>query len=147
LARLRPAVRHCRERYDGRGYPDRLAGEEIPLEARVLAVAEACDALLSERPHRQALGRLAAAQALRAGAGTQWDPRVVEALLAGRADLLDLGGPQGPGAAVAPVPDSLESWGPDESAVPRQKPETVTTACQDTVGPLEEPGGSEDGLF
>lgn len=87
LAHLRPGVRGHHERYDGTGYPDGLAGEAIPLAARVLAVAEAFDAMLSDRPYRPALTPAAAEAALAAGAGTQWDPKVVAAALACRATL------------------------------------------------------------
>ncbi len=74
-------VRHHHERWDGKGYPDRLAGEAIPLGARILAVADTFDALTSDRPYRSGLSAEKAAQILREGAGTQWDAAVVEALL------------------------------------------------------------------
>ncbi len=54
FAKLRPGVRHHHERFDGTGYPDRLAGSAIPLEARILAVADTCDALMSQRRYRPA---------------------------------------------------------------------------------------------
>ncbi|MFZ5643630.1 MAG: HD domain-containing phosphohydrolase [Bacillota bacterium] len=72
-----PYIRHHHERYDGSGYPDRLEGSDIPLGARVLAVADAFDALLSPRPYRKAYSQDEALQILRDGAGTQWDPKVV----------------------------------------------------------------------
>jgi putative nucleotidyltransferase with HDIG domain len=82
---LRPAadiVHAQHERYDGAGYPRRLAGDAIPLGARIFAAAEAYDAVTTGR-HRQArLDDAAARAALRAGSGTQFDPRVVEAFLA-----------------------------------------------------------------
>lgn len=81
LAHLRPAVRHHHEQYDGSGYPDRLAGSAIPLLARVIAVADAADALMWPRPHRDALPREQLEAQLEAGAGTQWDPEVVRAFL------------------------------------------------------------------
>jgi response regulator RpfG family c-di-GMP phosphodiesterase/DNA-binding SARP family transcriptional activator len=65
------------ERWDGTGYPRGLAGPQIPLEARILAAAEAADSLLHERPHRPALSRAEACRELAAGAGTQFDPAVV----------------------------------------------------------------------
>jgi HD-GYP domain-containing protein (c-di-GMP phosphodiesterase class II) len=70
------------ERIDGRGYPHGLAGEEIPLEARILAVADAYEAMTADRAYRAALGHDAAQAELRAGSGTQFDPAVVEAFLA-----------------------------------------------------------------
>jgi diguanylate cyclase (GGDEF)-like protein len=69
------------ERIDGRGYPHGLAGEQIPLEARILAVADAYEAMTADRPYRAALGHDAAREQLRECAGTQFDPRVVEAFL------------------------------------------------------------------
>jgi HD-GYP domain-containing protein (c-di-GMP phosphodiesterase class II) len=74
-------VRHHHEGWDGRGYPDGLAGEAIPLGARILAVADTFDALTSNRPYREGMPLERAVAILRDGAGTQWDPRVVEALL------------------------------------------------------------------
>jgi HD-GYP domain-containing protein (c-di-GMP phosphodiesterase class II) len=73
-------VRHHHERWDGRGYPDRLAGEEIPLAARVFAVADALDALTSDRPYRRATRFSRAREEIRAHAGSQFDPGVVDAL-------------------------------------------------------------------
>jgi diguanylate cyclase (GGDEF)-like protein len=69
------------ERIDGGGYPAGLAGDEIPLEARILAVADAYEAMTADRPYRTALGHDAARAELQAGAGTQFDPAVVEAFL------------------------------------------------------------------
>lgn len=74
-------VRHHRERYDGLGYPDGLAGDAVPLGARVLAVATAFAAMTSPRPHRPARSVAAAAAELRQEAGRQFDPEVVAALL------------------------------------------------------------------
>jgi HD-GYP domain-containing protein (c-di-GMP phosphodiesterase class II) len=76
---LAPIVRHHHERFDGGGYPDGLAGEEIPLGARVVAVADTFDALTSSRPYRSARRRRQAMALLVAEAGTQLDPRVVQA--------------------------------------------------------------------
>jgi putative nucleotidyltransferase with HDIG domain len=73
-------VRHHHERVDGRGYPDGLPGEEIPLESRIILVADAFEAMTSDRPYRKAPGRGFALEELRRGAGTQFDPAVVEAL-------------------------------------------------------------------
>jgi hypothetical protein len=81
---LHPFVRQCarssHERIDGTGYPERLSGEEIPLPARIVFVADALDALTSTRPYRAARPMLAALAEIRAHAGTQFCPRVVDAL-------------------------------------------------------------------
>jgi hypothetical protein len=74
-------VRSHHERWDGLGYPDGLAGEAIPLGARILAVADTFDALTSDRPYRKGMELSRATAILREGAGTQWDARVVEAFL------------------------------------------------------------------
>jgi putative nucleotidyltransferase with HDIG domain len=76
------AVRGHHERWDGRGYPDELAGEEIPIASRVIAVADAWHAMTSNRSYRRALDEEHARQELCDGAGTQFDPAVVDALLA-----------------------------------------------------------------
>ena len=75
-------VRGHHERWDGTGYPDRLRGDAIPLGARVIAVADAYDAMTTTRPYRTALPREEAFRRLRKGAGAQWDARMVEAFLA-----------------------------------------------------------------
>jgi HD-GYP domain-containing protein (c-di-GMP phosphodiesterase class II) len=72
-------VRHHHERWDGAGYPDGLAGESIPLAARVFAVADALDALTTDRPYRPASTFEHARQVVLAGAGSQFDPAVVAA--------------------------------------------------------------------
>jgi ribonuclease P protein subunit RPR2 len=72
-------VRHHHERWDGHGYPDGLAGEDIPLAARVFAVADVFDALTTERPYRQASTLAEARRMITAESGTQFDPTVVEA--------------------------------------------------------------------
>jgi HD-GYP domain-containing protein (c-di-GMP phosphodiesterase class II) len=81
---LHPFVRQCarssHERIDGTGYPDGLSGEEIPLPARIVFVADALDALTSTRPYRPARPMLAALAEIRAHAGTQFCPQVVAAL-------------------------------------------------------------------
>ncbi|MBU2516560.1 MAG: HD-GYP domain-containing protein, partial [Proteobacteria bacterium] len=72
-------VRHHHERWDGLGYPDGLAGEAIPLPARVISVADAFDAMTSDRPYRNAMGLRDALKELERGSSTQFDPDVVEA--------------------------------------------------------------------
>ncbi|HEY4555666.1 MAG TPA: HD domain-containing phosphohydrolase, partial [Lysobacter sp.] len=77
------ALRH-QERYDGSGYPDGLAGDAIPLEARIVAVADVFDALISQRPYRAAWDVDSALQYLSSQRGLQFDPRCVDALLSMR---------------------------------------------------------------
>jgi putative two-component system response regulator len=76
-----PFIKHHHERYDGNGYPDGLRGEQIPLGARVLAVADAYDALTSNRPYRKAMSSHAALEILvEETRGGKWEPRLVDAL-------------------------------------------------------------------
>jgi two-component system response regulator RpfG len=83
------ALRH-HERYDGSGYPDGLAGEEIPIEARIVAVADVLDALLSPRPYKPSWPLADALQFLGEKAGILFDPRCVEALLRNQDRLQDI---------------------------------------------------------
>ena len=78
---LLPAVRHHHERIDGAGYPDGLGGDDIPLFARIIAVADAFVAMTSDRPYRGRLSRTEAIGILRQGAGKQWDATLVERFL------------------------------------------------------------------
>ena len=79
-ASLLPIIRHHHERYDGRGYPDGLCGRQIPRLARIVSICDAFDALVNDRPYRARLSTEEAVAVLRAGAGTQWDPEMVEIL-------------------------------------------------------------------
>jgi HD-GYP domain-containing protein (c-di-GMP phosphodiesterase class II) len=74
-----PAVLHHHERWDGQGYPRGLAGDAIPLAARIIAVADSYDAMTSFRPYRKAMPEQRAEAILRNGSGTQWDVEVVQA--------------------------------------------------------------------
>lgn len=76
-----PGVRWHHERFDGKGYPDALRGEDVPPQARVLMVADAFDAMTSDRPYRDALDDSVALAELREGCGGQWHPECVEAFL------------------------------------------------------------------
>ncbi|MCW2993249.1 MAG: hypothetical protein JWQ18_744, partial [Conexibacter sp.] len=82
LTHLAPAMRAEHERYDGSGYPDGLAGEAIPLASRITLACDALHAMTSDRPYRAAMSTARAREELRACAGTQFDPAVVDALLA-----------------------------------------------------------------
>ncbi len=81
LARVGEVVRSCHERWDGRGYPDGLAGEEIPIAARIVFACDAYNAMTTDRPYRAAMSSDAAIAELRANTGTQFDPKVVGALI------------------------------------------------------------------
>ncbi|MCJ8011903.1 HD domain-containing protein [Paenibacillus sp. KQZ6P-2] len=74
MAALLPGVRSHHERYDGKGYPDGLAGEEIPVLGRIIAVADAYDAMTSDRPYRKGMAPSVALRILDEGRGSQWDP-------------------------------------------------------------------------
>jgi HD-GYP domain-containing protein (c-di-GMP phosphodiesterase class II) len=78
LADVRPIVRAAHERWDGRGYPDGVGGDDIPLEARIVFVCDAFHAMTTDRPYRGRLPHDEALRRLRAGAGSQFDPTVVE---------------------------------------------------------------------
>jgi HD-GYP domain-containing protein (c-di-GMP phosphodiesterase class II) len=82
LREIVPGIRHHHEQYDGKGYPDVLKGEEIPLIARVIAVCDTYDAMTSDRPYRRGLSSETALEEIRIKAGTQFDPHVVKAFLA-----------------------------------------------------------------
>lgn len=74
MADFLPGVRSHHERYDGKGYPDGIAGQEIPLFGRIIAVADAFDAMTSDRPYRNGMSHEKALSILEEGKGTQWDP-------------------------------------------------------------------------
>ncbi|MBV8259087.1 MAG: HD-GYP domain-containing protein [Actinobacteria bacterium] len=82
LAEVGSIVRSCHERWDGRGYPDGLEGESIPLVARIVAACDAFSAMTTHRPYRPALSVGQALSELEANAGTQFDPTVADALIA-----------------------------------------------------------------
>jgi putative two-component system response regulator len=88
---LLPIIRHHHERYDGRGYPDRLSGRAIPRLARIVSVCDAFDALVNDRPYRKRRSVDEAVAVLRDGAGTQWDPEVVEVVTSESLSLQRLG--------------------------------------------------------
>ena len=73
-----PAIRHHHERWDGAGYPDRLAGEHIPLDARIIAIVDAYDAMTSDRPYRPGMLPQRALTILRENRGPQWDPALID---------------------------------------------------------------------
>ena len=81
LGHLAPIVRHEHERWDGGGYPDGLARTSIPIASRIILACDAYNAMITTRPYREAMSTEHATAELRAKAGTQFDPEVVEALL------------------------------------------------------------------
>jgi HD-GYP domain-containing protein (c-di-GMP phosphodiesterase class II) len=86
LSQVREIVRHAHERWDGSGYPDGLSGEQIPLGSRIVFVVDAYHEMASDRPYRASMSRADALSELRANAGTQFDPRVVEVFVAALED-------------------------------------------------------------
>ena len=82
LAEVGTLVRSCHERWDGHGYPDGLASEQIPLVARIVCCSDAFDAMTSDRPYRRALPIVEAVAELHRCSGTQFDPAIVEAVIA-----------------------------------------------------------------
>ena len=87
LDEVLPVVLHHHESWDGQGYPGRLGGEEIPFSARIVAVADAYDAMASNRPYRQGMPQEKIEAIFRSGAGQQWDPDIVEALMDALGDI------------------------------------------------------------
>jgi HD-GYP domain-containing protein (c-di-GMP phosphodiesterase class II) len=74
-------VRACHEHYNGSGYPDKLEGDQIPLESRIILCCDAYDAMTTDRPYRKCLPHEEAIRRLKEASGTQFDPQVVEAFL------------------------------------------------------------------
>ncbi len=87
LGQVLPVVLHHHEAWDGSGYPHGLAGTDIPFLARIVAVADAFDAMGSDRPYRAGMSDDKLDSIIRGGAGKQWDPQVVQAFFAARADI------------------------------------------------------------
>lgn len=81
LVHLAPIIRAHHERWDGKGYPDGLSGEQIPLSSRIISACDAYHAMISERPYRRAMSVLAAFEELRKNAGMQFCPYTIWALL------------------------------------------------------------------
>jgi len=88
LADVLPAVLHHHEQWDGKGYPFKLAGDQIPYIARILAVADAFDAMSSDRPYRPGMPVDRVEELFNLGAAQQWDAEVVKAYFACRDDVL-----------------------------------------------------------
>ncbi len=100
-------VRSHHERWDGGGYPDGLAGEAIPLEARIVTCCDSWNAMRTDRAYRRALAPEAALEELRANAGRQFDPRIVEVLTAIVSETAETPAPAPAAAAVRQPSPSL----------------------------------------
>ena len=85
-----PAVLHHHEQWDGRGYPFKLVGDQIPLIARIVAVADAFDAMTSDRPYRKGMSIEKVDQIFQKGAGQQWDPDVIAAYFSAHDDIVEI---------------------------------------------------------
>ena len=90
LRQVLPGVLHHHERFDGKGYPHRLQGKDIPLVGRILAVADAYDAMTTSRPYRVAMPIIRAEKILKEGAGTHWDTDVIEAFFKTREKIREI---------------------------------------------------------
>jgi putative nucleotidyltransferase with HDIG domain len=90
LAKVLPAVLHHHEQWDGKGYPHQLRSDQIPRIARIVAVADAYDAMTSDRPYRKGIEPDKVDQIFRDGASKQWDPEVVRAYFSARDDIRDI---------------------------------------------------------
>jgi diguanylate cyclase (GGDEF)-like protein/PAS domain S-box-containing protein len=108
-----PAILHHHEHFDGSGYPDGLAGEDIPMASRILLVTDAFDAMTTDRPYREAMLVEAAVEELKRNSGTQFDPGVVEAFLRilSREGARPLGRTASAQAKVAAAPPSGDGRG------------------------------------
>jgi HD-GYP domain-containing protein (c-di-GMP phosphodiesterase class II) len=127
-------VRHHHERMDGRGYPDQLSGEQIPIQSRIIFVADAFEAITSDRPYREGRPAADAIEELRRCAGTQFDEACVEAL----ATALVLAGPD----AIAPASASVTPR--RLNVVPIHDP---NAAAPGAVRTIDDPSrNSEDGV-
>jgi diguanylate cyclase (GGDEF)-like protein len=96
-------IRHHHERYDGHGYPDQISGESIPLESRIIFVADSFEAMTSNRPYREAPGQQFAIDELHRHSGTQFDPRVVDALCRTLQEPAEHASPEQPSTSPAPA--------------------------------------------
>lgn len=111
LGPLSKIVRHHHERYDGRGYPDQLAGEDIPLLSRIVGICEAYDTMTADDSYKAQMTRFEALQELQAGAGTQFDPDLVEVF--GRVMARNPGQYRRTADAPLSVNDLLERYAPE----------------------------------
>lgn len=124
---IAPVVRHHHEHWDGRGYPAGLRGEEIPLLARILSVADSYEAMVSDRPYRRGRSPEEAIEELRRCSGTQFDPRVVDALIS----VLD----------QADAEETAESGMPLDELEPEELRATFVAVCDGMFSEFRRLGG------
>jgi HD-GYP domain-containing protein (c-di-GMP phosphodiesterase class II) len=105
LGQVGQIVRSSHERWDGGGYPDGLAGDDIPLESTIVSCCDAFSAMTTHRPYRRALELSEAIAELRVNAGTQFNPLVVDALVGLIEEDAALAGPAAPDEITLSVPD------------------------------------------
>ena len=110
LQHLMPGVASHHENFDGSGYPRGLKGESIPQVGRILAVADSFDAMSSTRPYRRSMTSTKIDEIFRAGAGKQWDPTIVDALFASRADIEQIRSKGLGGSLVAAVDHTVNAF-------------------------------------
>lgn len=113
-----PIVRNHHERWDGRGYPDRLAGDKIPHLARVVAVVDAFDAMTTDRPYRAGMSIEQALGQIESGAGGQFDPECAKAFVSLRPKISEMLGEEGPRAMTMPQTQGQMSWCAIEHPLP-----------------------------
>lgn len=77
LKKIIPGAKYHHERFDGKGYPDGLSGKDIPLVARIIALADTYDAMTSERPYQKAMGQKSVIEKIKEWSGTRFDPEIV----------------------------------------------------------------------
>ena len=118
-------VLHHHERYDGSGYPDGVAGSEIPLGARILSVADAYDALTSKRPYRDALSHEDAIGVLKEAAGTQFDPVIVRAFLSSDSHTRAGSPSSRKCGTLGPVQDAKRGLGSGPASIPIGPRDTI----------------------
>jgi HD-GYP domain-containing protein (c-di-GMP phosphodiesterase class II) len=140
FTRLRPGVRNHHEHYDGTGYPDGLAGQDIPLIARILAVADSCDAMMSARRYRGPMAPPQIDAVLLKYAGTQWDPEVVEHFMDCRHDIYPPIHREGTGdSACHAINDLVDSLKEGTSAIFRLADGEVREAVYPVTRPPAKP--------
>lgn len=120
-------VRWHHEKYDGTGYPDRLAGEQIPLEVAIVSVCDAWDAMTHDRQYRQGMSLALAEQIMREGAGSQWAPRAVQHLLDEVAAMRN--GAEGVPSSASDAAGAFSSVGRPAAAWPR----VDAAVCRDAL--------------
>lgn len=114
LQHILPGVRSHHEAFNGKGYPDCLKGEEIPLMARIIAVADSYDAMCSDRPYRKGMPLERLEEIFRRGSGMQWDPNVIDSYFAAREEIAEICRAYSPTGA-----DLLAEWPTEALALRR----------------------------